>query len=264
MKKVDRWYVGFYTSAGCLAEICTYTQTAKCTSRKVDVHGTFGREAYVTEFFSVEGDAKERLEEIKSFQKPMTHAVIRHEVKWESFYGGGLFNAPEKADLWDALFQAGLHQPKDISTVMGFSGVTAEMYKTARDLARAENRPVVIAVDRTNSSEYGPKGTYLMVTQYGHIDIAERYSGAYLCGSYVSNDGGIYKDFLDEMTVEQAKDYAREVGERVTGRGIRKAAKNGYIPGARKIGRDWLIPYKGINYYFGNRPPRGPKPSKRR
>lgn len=63
-----------------------------------------------------------------------------------------------------------------------------------------------------------------------------------------------------EMTIEQAEDYSREVGERVTRRNIRLAAKNGYIPGARKIGRDWLIPYDGYNHYLDNRPKRGPKP----
>ena len=62
-----------------------------------------------------------------------------------------------------------------------------------------------------------------------------------------------------EMTVEQAQDYAREVGEQVTSRGIRLAAKNGYIPNARKIGRDWLITYDGFNHYLDNRPKRGPK-----
>jgi hypothetical protein len=62
-----------------------------------------------------------------------------------------------------------------------------------------------------------------------------------------------------EMTVEQAQDYAKEVGEQVTARGIRLAAKNGYIPNARKLGRDWLITYEGFNHYLDNRPKRGPK-----
>ena len=62
-----------------------------------------------------------------------------------------------------------------------------------------------------------------------------------------------------EMTVEQAQEYAREVGEQVTARGIRLAAKNGYIPNARKIGRDWLITYEGFNHYLDNRPKRGRK-----
>lgn len=62
-----------------------------------------------------------------------------------------------------------------------------------------------------------------------------------------------------EMTVEQAQDYAKEVGEQVTTRGIRLAAKNGYIPNARKLGRDWLITYEGFNHYLDNRPLRGPK-----
>lgn len=63
----------------------------------------------------------------------------------------------------------------------------------------------------------------------------------------------------NEMTVEQAQDYAKEVGEQVTARGIRLAAQNGYIPNARKIGRDWLITYDGFNYYLDHRPNRGPK-----
>lgn len=63
----------------------------------------------------------------------------------------------------------------------------------------------------------------------------------------------------DEMTVAQALDYANEVGETVSARGIRLAASNGYIHGARKAGRDWLIPYAGMNYYLDNRPKRGRK-----
>lgn len=63
----------------------------------------------------------------------------------------------------------------------------------------------------------------------------------------------------DEMTTEQAMDYAKDVGEKITRRGIRLAAKSGYIPGARKVGRDWLITYEGFNYYLDNRPKRGPK-----
>jgi len=63
----------------------------------------------------------------------------------------------------------------------------------------------------------------------------------------------------NEMTVGQAENYAHEVGEKATARGIRLAAKNGYIPGARKIGRDWLIPYDGMNHYLDNRPKPGRK-----
>lgn len=60
-----------------------------------------------------------------------------------------------------------------------------------------------------------------------------------------------------EMTIEQAQDYAKEVGDQVTARGIRLAAKNGYIPHARKLGRDWVVTYEGFNYYLDNRPKRG-------
>lgn len=66
----------------------------------------------------------------------------------------------------------------------------------------------------------------------------------------------------NEMTVDQAEAYAREVGEPVTARGIRLAAKNGYIPGARKVGRDWLITYDGFNHYLDNRPKPGRKSNK--
>lgn len=62
-----------------------------------------------------------------------------------------------------------------------------------------------------------------------------------------------------EMTVKAAENYAHEVGESVTARAIRHAAENGYIPGARKIGRDWLIPYEGFNHYLENRPRPGRK-----
>ncbi len=64
----------------------------------------------------------------------------------------------------------------------------------------------------------------------------------------------------NEMTVDQAEEYAKEVGAKATARGIRLAARNGYIPGARKIGRDWVITYEGFNHYLDNRPRPGRKP----
>lgn len=63
----------------------------------------------------------------------------------------------------------------------------------------------------------------------------------------------------DECTIPQAVDYTAEVGEPVTARGLRLACTRGYIPGARKIGRDWLMPYEGINHYLDNRPRPGRK-----
>lgn len=65
----------------------------------------------------------------------------------------------------------------------------------------------------------------------------------------------------NEMTADQAEEYAREVGESVSARGVRFAARHGYIPGARKIGRDWVIPYEGFNQYLDNRPKPGRKPT---
>lgn len=62
-----------------------------------------------------------------------------------------------------------------------------------------------------------------------------------------------------EMTITQAVSYVTELHESVSVRGLRQAAHAGNIPGARKIGRDWLIPYEGLNYYLDNRPRRGPK-----
>ena len=66
----------------------------------------------------------------------------------------------------------------------------------------------------------------------------------------------------NEMTVEQAEEYAKEVGEQASARGIRLAARRGYIPGARKIGRDWVITYDGFNHYLDNRPRPGRKQMK--
>lgn len=57
-----------------------------------------------------------------------------------------------------------------------------------------------------------------------------------------------------DMTVQEAEDFARAAGEPVTARAIRHAARAGYIPGARKSGRDWLIPYGGFGHYLDNRP----------
>lgn len=62
-----------------------------------------------------------------------------------------------------------------------------------------------------------------------------------------------------DMTVPEAEDFAKSAGEPVTARAIRHAARAGYIPGARKSGRDWLIPYEGFDHYLNNRPKRGRK-----
>lgn len=63
----------------------------------------------------------------------------------------------------------------------------------------------------------------------------------------------------DLLTANQAACVATDLGSKVTVRAIRHAAGAGYIPGARKAGRDWLIPYEGLNHYLDNRPKRGPK-----
>lgn len=65
----------------------------------------------------------------------------------------------------------------------------------------------------------------------------------------------------NEMTADQAEEYAREVGETVSARGVRWSARHGHISGARKVGRDWVIPYEGFNQYLDNRPKRGRKPA---
>ena len=63
------------------------------------------------------------------------------------------------------------------------------------------------------------------------------------------------------MSVAEAAEYAQTCGAEISERGIRKAAQSGYIPDARKLGRDWLIPYTGFKRYLANRPKRGPRPS---
>lgn len=70
---------------------------------------------------------------------------------------------------------------------------------------------------------------------------------------------GIEESIPNPMNVGEAEKYAREIRKEVTGRGIRFAARRGYISGARKLGRDWLIPYEGLRHYLYNRPKRGPK-----
>lgn len=61
------------------------------------------------------------------------------------------------------------------------------------------------------------------------------------------------------INTHQAAEYCREVGQPVTLRGLRKACERGYIEGARKVGRDWLMSYRALNYYLGHRPRRGRK-----
>jgi hypothetical protein len=105
-----------------------------------------------------------------------------------------------------------------------------------------------------NGSIYG-------ITYFVHTEASQR---AGLTGDMSNVDWDFptfWAEFGEEMTIAQAEEYAAEVGEPVTGRAIRHAAKAGYVPGARKNGRDWLIPYEGINHYLDNRPKPGRKPT---
>lgn len=69
--------------------------------------------------------------------------------------------------------------------------------------------------------------------------------------------GGVPEDAL--INIRQAADYCRELGEPVSERGLRKACARGYIPGARRVGRDWVMTYRSINHYLDNRSRRGRK-----
>jgi len=106
---------------------------------------------------------------------------------------------------------------------------------------------------------------YLMPDKWADKALAgSDKSGHWDYGATLGKVGGstpVKGQKTDEMTVGQAEEYAREVGEQASARGIRLAAKNGYIPGARKVGRDWLITYEGFNYYLDNRPKPGRKQS---
>ena len=64
---------------------------------------------------------------------------------------------------------------------------------------------------------------------------------------------------ITNLTIQQAISIANEDYPLVSARGLRYAASRGYIPGARKLGRDWLIPYEGLNHYLDNRPKPGRK-----
>lgn len=62
------------------------------------------------------------------------------------------------------------------------------------------------------------------------------------------------------MIIDAALDLATERGYTVSGRTLRWAAANGYIPGAGRVGRDWLIPRDALLAYLANRP----KPGRRK
>lgn len=68
---------------------------------------------------------------------------------------------------------------------------------------------------------------------------------------------------MKSITIEKAAERCRELGTPVTVRGLRYACGKGYIPGAQKIGRDWLVPLDGLNYYLAHRPKRGRKSNKK-
>ncbi len=67
------------------------------------------------------------------------------------------------------------------------------------------------------------------------------------------------EDAVILINIPQALEYCRDLGKPVTARGLRKACAAGHIPGARKIGRDWVMPYRGINHYLDFRPKPGRK-----
>lgn len=66
--------------------------------------------------------------------------------------------------------------------------------------------------------------------------------------------GDIPQEDRAEITVAEAVALAESMGQSITDRTIRLAADNGYIPGARKVGRDWLLPRYGLVHYLENRP----------
>jgi len=61
------------------------------------------------------------------------------------------------------------------------------------------------------------------------------------------------------LTIPQSLVYARKVGAVISYSGLKCACQEGHVPGARKLGRDWVIPYLGLLQYLINRPKRGPK-----
>lgn len=65
------------------------------------------------------------------------------------------------------------------------------------------------------------------------------------------------------LTTTEALALAHQEGQQLSARGLRKALASGYIPGARRYGRDWLMPLEGLMAYLHNRPKRGPKPKPR-
>jgi len=61
------------------------------------------------------------------------------------------------------------------------------------------------------------------------------------------------------INIRQAAVLCRKLGKPVSERGLRKACAQGYVPGAKKIGRDWVLTYHGLNYYLDHRPRPGRK-----
>lgn len=66
-----------------------------------------------------------------------------------------------------------------------------------------------------------------------------------------------------DMTVEEAVEYAQSIDAKATHSGVQRAAQNGHIYGARKIGRNWVIPLDGLVAYLEDRPKPGPKAADR-
>lgn len=67
-------------------------------------------------------------------------------------------------------------------------------------------------------------------------------------------------DHYVDATVDQAVYYAGKQHMPITARAIRAAAARGDIKGARKFGRDWLIPYASLDSFLRNRTKPGRKP----
>lgn len=56
------------------------------------------------------------------------------------------------------------------------------------------------------------------------------------------------------LTIAQACDHAKHT---ITPRGLRFACAAGHVPGAQKVGRDWILPSDGLDHYLQNRPKPG-------
>jgi len=78
------------------------------------------------------------------------------------------------------------------------------------------------------------------------FDLLRRWISLFL---FLASDG-----LINDMIIRDAVAYVERQGYKISNRSLRLAAANNRIPGAHRLGRDWMIPQAGLDHYLANHP----------